>query len=481
MPPTSHTRIGRALAVGAVVFVGAALAACGAGSAATPGGRADPNAAVGSSGSGGGGGVAAACPVGPADAPFLVDGDTATRTYFATMGRRDVVFVRYDGHTLNVLDGCRDELAPGSLGAYGVVDEKAGPTQTLDVADAATMCAKLPLASAAFGTRVRGGEGLHLTYYVSGTRTATRAAIDERDLKRFPGCGGATHFVYAYDVGALALASAHSLTAPEQKAGDFASCSPSGSMGRTPDACMVPIRVALRPITPAAPGAPATPEPARITVPNDTETSIWVAQQKLTSRDGPVCIAALDIHDKLDARPHSASTDPTSGWSAMMRAQCLMLAGQCDAGKQLFRAAWTTQHPNEDASRTQTIVDVYAGKNCQGANLTPRDRFVRARMTLQDGAWTTKISPQACMSAYRELIALRTTVTPRDEDDALVKDPLLFAMTAAPNCLARAGDCDGAYVVYREIVTAQYPNAAWTKDEAMVRRQFLSSVRKCKS
>lgn len=468
MHRTSRSRLGRL----AAILVCVAVAACGAGSATSP--NASPSGASGAN----------ACPGGASDTPFLVDGDTATRTYFTAQDRRDVVFVRYDGHSLIVLDGCRDELAPGALGAYEALDEKRGPVETLDVADGATLCAKLPLASGLFGARVRGGEGIHLSYYVSGTRKASRAAIDEREISRFPGCRGATHFVAAFDVGAFELASSRALTAPEQKVGDLARCAPSGDMGRTPAACMVPIRVALRPIAPATSDAPApSAQPSPITAADDLETTMYVAQQKLTWRDGPACLAALDAHDKLDQRPHHKSTDPTASYVAMMRAECMMLAGQCEAGKALFRAAWVQQQPHEDATRTQTIVDVMVGKYCQGSSLTPRDRLLVARMTLQDGAWTKTLAPAQCMSAYRDVMTLRATVKPRDDEDSLVKEPLLFLLSAAPACLAKAGDCDAAFAVYREVATAQYentPSAPWFQKEANARQSFYSTVRKCR-
>ncbi len=471
----SRPRLGRALAAGALLFGATPIAACGAGNAAT-GGRGDPNVA-------GGGSSWSSCPVGPADAPFLVDGDTGTREYFKAQTRNDVVFVHYDGHTLNVLDGCRDDLAPGSLGAYEQLDEKAGPIQTLDVADATTMCAKLPLASAAFGARVRGGEALRLSYYVSGTRTATRAAIDERSLAPFPGCRGATHFVYAYDLGAFALASSRALTTNEQNAGELARCAPSEELGRTPQSCMVPIRVALRPVTPAPPGAPPpTPHPGPATAADDLATTIYTAQQKLRFRDGPACLVALDTYDKIAARPGRLSTDTTAGYTAMMRGQCLMLAGQCEPGRRHFRATWANDHPQDDADRTDIVTDVMVGQYCQGPNLSSRERFLKARMDLQRGAWTARLPPNECTVAYRELMSLRTTVLPRNDEDALVKDPLLFMLSAAPSCFARAGDCAAAYAAYREVAVAHYGSKqpSFASDEATLRRHFASATPKCK-
>ena len=58
------------------------------------------------------------------------------------------------------------------------------------------------------------------------------------------------------------------------------------------------------------------------------------ATQKMFARDGKGCLAELDTHDRLDARPAGLSTN-LKAFALGLRAQCIMLSGQCDAGKGL--------------------------------------------------------------------------------------------------------------------------------------------------
>ena len=104
-------------------------------------------------------------------------------------------------------------------------------------------------------------------------------------------------------------------------------------------------------------------------------------------------------------------------------------------------------------------------------------------MTLQDGAWTKTLDVATCTNAYKTIMRLKDTVKPKDEDDALLKDPLMFMMTAAPNCLAKAGDCNAAFTAYWEIAKEHYKGSkteAWMSKEENARKNFESTVQRCK-
>src|SRR5690606_10648158 len=116
------------------------------------------------------------------------------------------------------------------------------------------------------GGRVAGGEKFSMEYYVAGTRTATRSAVYREDLEGNPGCEGATHFVYGYNLGAFALGSVTEFVAEagaslygfgaggknersrtaDKQGGDLASCK--SDSAREIDGCKSPIRLTLRPI-----------------------------------------------------------------------------------------------------------------------------------------------------------------------------------------------------------------------------------------
>ena len=448
------------------------------------------------------------------DRPFIIEWDATDMSSFQAHTNDDVVVVKYEGRDLKVLDSCRDDSVKGTFGSYKPPAFTSGSVESLEISNESELYAKLPLGAATLGGRVTTGEQFRMEYYVSGTRNATRDKLYRKDLSKKAGCEGATHFVYGYNLGAFALASKNSLhgevngsylgfggggsntneTKADKKGGDLSKCK--GDSAREVEDCKVPIRLTLRAISDednpdvAAATAPETDAAknlaGKLQASTDAEKKAAEffdsATKKLAARDGKGCIADLDAHDKLDPRPMGLSSNSTAAWPAMLRSQCLMLAGQCEAGKILFRKAWSAQNPGEDASRTDTIVGVYAGKNCQGS-MTPRDELIKARMTLQEGAWTKTLDVATCTNAYKTIMRLKDTVKPKDEDDALLKDPLMFMMTAAPNCLAKAGDCKAAFTAYWEIAKEQYkggPTEKWFSQEANARKNFESTVQRCK-
>ena len=59
-------------------------------------------------------------------------------------------------------------------------------------------------------------------------------------------------------------------------------------------------------------------------------------------RDGKSCLAALDAYDRSPARTLPESTDLDGGYAGV-RSTCLMLTGDCEAGRRLYRA-WLPRH-----------------------------------------------------------------------------------------------------------------------------------------
>lgn len=169
---------------------------------------------------------------------------------------------------------------------------------------------------------------------------------------------------------------------------------------------------------------------------------VEAANRKAEARDGKGCIADLDQADQLDRRPHHASTDPES-YLHYQRGRCLMLAGQCAAGRAIVRA-YSLRHMPADSA--DTVADMMAARDCTGT-LSERDQVLKAKHQLQEGA-SNKVAPAVCRSAFDTLRRLRDKVVVKDERDQASTDPQTWAWAGAA-CFARAGDCGGALEVAR--------------------------------
>jgi hypothetical protein len=217
------------------------------------------------------------------------------------------------------------------------------------------VAAKLPLGLATLGGQVSQGTALDLSYFVTGTATATRDVFQRADLADNPKCADATHVVWAYGLGAYDLASKESSQvagraavsgvgaeashdsekATLRRAGKLEDCSKVDNF-----ACRVPIRVTLRsiqdatlPPPPAIGTAPAPGQPDMSAVHASMQSVQYKAsaEQKYMSHDGAGCLADLDQADRTDPQGKMGRLD--------LRARCEMRAGRCDEGKAHFREA----------------------------------------------------------------------------------------------------------------------------------------------
>ncbi len=449
------------------------------------------------------------------DRPFIIEWDATDMSSFESHASNDIVFVRYEGCEMKVLDQCRNDSVRGSLGAYKAVDWTSGSLEKLAIATEDELVAKLPLGVASLGGRVHGGEKFQMEYYVAGTRNATRDAVYLKELAELPGCKGATHFVYGYNLGAFALGSVSELNASvegslygfgagtshsssqkaDKKGGDLGTCK--SDTAREIEGCKVPIRLTLREISPGdnpdatAAKAPETDDSLnlagkveqKIEMGDDARAHYEAASEKMRAKDGKGCLAELDAHDKLDAK--HMSSDPKSGIFGLMRGQCLMLAGKCDAGKTAFRKAWTAgPGANDEPERVDQVTEAMAATNCQGGSMSPRDQLLQALKQLTDGGTIGKKDKALCASAWATVKKLGPQVKPKDDSDTQVIWGVKNAYSTAALCLTRAGDCDGAFAAYKE----GYPPdlmANLNKGDAKVKEQVLrgafeSSNQKCK-
>jgi hypothetical protein len=426
-----------------------------------------------------------------ADRPFIIEWDATDLSQFESVTSNDIVFVRYEGCELRVIDSCRNDSVRGALGAYKTVDWTSGSVEKMDISNEGELYAKLPLGAATLGGRVSAGEQFHMEYFVSGVRTATRPVVYRADLDTVPGCKGATHFVYAYQLGAFALGSKKNINAEatatvwgfggggsskqanaaEKRAGVLESCR--GESAKETQTCKAPIRLTLREIDGGsdpdakAAVAPETPDALNLAGKIDAKMKrsekaqghADAARSKSNARDGKGCIAELNAADKLDPRPAIVSTNPGSYWS-YMRASCLMMSGQCPAGRQLLRKYMEASMGGQMGPEAiDTNIDATAARYCQGGALTPRDQLLQANEAMRVGGQTKK-DPAYCRQSYDRVKKASAAVTPNGPDDMMVISAQGTDQEhAAAQCLSRAGDCSGAWDMFRKSKFGATPSA----------------------
>jgi hypothetical protein len=434
------------------------------------------------------------------DRPFIIEWDATDASSFQARAANDVVFVKYEGCNLTVIDSCNDDSVRGAYGAYKLVEWTSGAVEKVDIDNVLDLYAKLPLGVALLGGRVQAGEKFHMEYFVSGTRSATRPAIYKADIAKNPGCNGATHFVYGYNLGAFALGSRSKIegaagvtvwgagaggsskhaSAIEKHGGELGACR--SDSAKEVDQCKVPIRLTLREITDGesptaqAAKAPETPEAlnlaSRLQATTDAERKAgehyMAAQTKLNAGDGRGCLAELDEHDRLDSRAAGLSTKP--GAAGTMRALCLMQAGQCDAGKQLARKSYEAMG-TVGADQIDRMIDGQTATYCKDPK-NDRDRFLRSLQVL---ARQERVTAAECQKAYDTAKRLVSSIKPRDNYDPAYDAPRRIA-DSAPACFARAGDCKAAWSAAREQSDALDEQRGQTPDDARRRRLMVSAT-----
>jgi hypothetical protein len=443
--------------------------------------------------------------------PFIIEWDATDRSSFESHAANDIIVVRYEGCDMTILEECRNDSIRGSQGAYRPVEWTSGALEKMDISNQGELYAKLPLSVGTLGGRVQGGEKFKMEYYVAGTRNATRDAVYREDIASNPGCEGATHFIYGYNLGAFAMGSVTELNAEvggsvygfgagaktnkraqaDKQGGDLGTCK--SDTAKEVEGCKSPIRLTLRPIREGANPekeamkAEDTPESMnaagmvnlKMEISDMARSHVESAQAKLASRDGKGCLAEFDAYDKLE--PKRKSTDPKVGWS-MQRATCMMLAGKCDPGKALLRKSYENSNmANFGPEQIDKSVENTASMNCQG-KLAPRDELLQGFMELTLGMNMTKKKPEECEASYQKVKKNRASVKPKDDDDHQIIQATRDLYAIAPGCFGKAGDCDRAWKVFQDEFPAErFASIADPKVKAdSMKSTFEAMVPKCK-
>lgn len=284
--------------------------------------------------------------------PFVIEWDATDLASFEAKAAHDIVFVRYQGCNLTVLD-CADGSVRGRLGNYRPTEWTAGGIEGFEMTTEQDLYAQLPLGAATFVGRLQQGEALHLRYFVSGVTTANRDTEYRSELPTRASCAGATHFVYSYNLGAFELAagarskiSGGPASAKQQqgvlkRGGEIDACR--DEVARATKKCSIPIRITLREVEDGAPpsastipGTKATAAPAGIGMSEMLEAGKLrnAAQRKLQDGDGNACLRDLERAIEVDPDKERADIQ------CQLHGQCTMKAGKCDLGKELLRACY---------------------------------------------------------------------------------------------------------------------------------------------
>lgn len=265
--------------------------------------------------------------------PFVIEWDATDLASFQAKAEHDIVFVRYQGCQLTVLD-CADGSIRGRLGAYRAPEWTSGGIEGFEMKTESDLYAQLPIGAEKLVGRVNAGESLRLRYFVSGVATATRDSAYRAELPTRASCAGATHFVYAYNLGAFELATGANGSDVLKRGGVLESCR--DEVTRATKKCALPIRITLRDIDEGAAPASSAPAAGSVGMPAMLEAGKLrnAALRKLTDGDGAGCLRDLERATEVDPDRERADVQ------CQLHAQCTMRAGKCDLGKELLRACY---------------------------------------------------------------------------------------------------------------------------------------------
>jgi hypothetical protein len=220
----------------------------------------------------------------------------------------------------------------------------------------------------------------------------------------------------------------------------------------------------------------------KIEMSDEARARLEAAQQKAVAHDGKGCLKELDAHDALD--PSHKSTDPKSGFG-LMRAQCVMMAGKCNAGKALARKSIeATSTIDLGPEQLDNQADGMAMMWCEGDSMSKRDQLLQAVNRLQNAAYMSAKDVGYCDEQWAKIKKLAPKVKPKDEYDTQIVhlDRTLYSLV--PKCYEKAGDCKKAFQSFETVMPQEMKDGfkdldPATRDE-IVRNNFESLAQKCK-
>jgi hypothetical protein len=391
--------------------------------------------------------------------PFVVEWDATDLSTFEAKASRDVVFVQYEGCSLELIYGCSDNSIPGKYGRYQEPIFTSGTVESLKIKNEDELYAKLPLGAAMFGANVKMGENLELQYYVSGVVNSTRQQVLRKDIENNPRCEKATHFVSAYNLGAFQLlaykggtAGAGVGTAAVGVGGKTTSESENLKQGGSVESCesqaqlrcRVPIRLVLQPIEVAAPAedetAAAAPVAPVVNVPGWEDTPqgkgqklIRSAEEKERAGDGTGCLEDLGRAQKFDPQLRK------NRQVMYLDAICTMRSGRCGQGKKKmtnYLKSIDEKHKTKDKA-INTQVEEIAKNKCvlaQQQNLQAQVQNIMAAI----GEAQSKMDFQGCKAEAPKAEKLFKKININDVQE---RNSVAGIMSMVSTCLSALEQC----------------------------------------
>ncbi len=430
------------------------------------------------------------------DRPFVVEWDATDLASFEARAKQETVFVKYSGCKLQVMYEC-STAGLKTLGTYDTPSWTSGTVQGFDIKSEGELYAKLPLGAATLGGRVAAGETLHLKYFVAGVVQATREGFYRSELDKFPECKEATHFVWAYNLGAFELETSQTQSAEAEATGpggigaggktkheeaslghggDLKSCSSSSQQQ-----CRVPIRIALRKIkegpdpagqaapmtaggVPGAPpgGPPGSPPGVptltgmaayEATPAGQASASIQSAFKKLEAGDGKGCLDDFDRAAKLDPKQLD---NYSIKWT---RARCMMRAGKCAEGTADLRGIMAAQDDKKIKSDEQLDKDVREAANRECPSSTAKndeDFLIRNAMEMQEAAKAK--DGKACQAKFDVVAPKMAKLDKKDHFGQRAHHAGIQAMETGAMCVANAKTCAAGEPLWVTKYKFQLPN-----------------------
>jgi hypothetical protein len=196
------------------------------------------------------------------------------------------------------------------------------------------------------------------------------------------------------------------------------------------------------------------------------------ANRKMMHGDGRGCLADIAEARRLDFG--------TAAQLDMILAQCEMLDGRCQEGKERVSRFYQGEMAM-GPERALALAESIASLRCRAGDSTERDLFLRAGQELSEAAYLETKSASFCEERIRTLVELGPRVPMKDVDDTVVSGTKQALFHTAAACLARAGDCAGAFRRYEEL----FPRSEETSRldpkafQELIRTSFHASMARC--
>lgn len=162
------------------------------------------------------------------------------------------------------------------------------------------------------------------------------------------------------------------------------------------------------------------------------------------------------------------------------RAQCEMLIGKCQEGKQKIVDFYMREMAMGKELAEKTAENI-ASMRCKGGDSSDRDQLLAAYYDLQDGAYMNKRDVGYCKQRVDIIEALAPNVKPRDAEDSMITGGRQALFHTSAMCFARAGDCRQAYAYYTRLFPSEALDALQDPQlrESTLRESFDSAIVLC--